>query len=285
MKNNTALKIAPEDNGIEFFLKKLERGGASPHTIDSYRFAVSKYLKDYGEVNRRNLAVWRNDLIDRYAPRTVCVRITAMNTYLKYLKKDALKLQTIKIQQKPFLDNVISMADYEFLKKKLKKDGNLQDYFLIWFLGATGARVAEFAKLKAEHVQAGHVDIYGKGTKMRRIYIPENLRKAALLWLAESGKESGYLFTGNAPGSHDAALTSEGIRFRLNRIGKRYGIDKTVMHPHSFRHMFGKAFFEQTKDLALLADLMGHESIDTTRIYTRRTATEQRELVDKTVTW
>jgi site-specific recombinase XerD len=285
MKNNTALKIAPEDNGLEFFLKKLERDGASPHTIDSYRFAVSKFLKDYGEVNRKNLAVWKSDLIDRFAPKTVNIRMVAMNSYLKYLKKDAMKLQTLKIQHKPFLENVISMADYEFLKKQLKKDGNKEDYFLIRFLGATGARVSEFTKLKAEHVRTGYVDMYGKGTKMRRIYIPGNLRQEALLWLAESGKESGCLFTGVAPGRRGVALTSEGVRFRLVRIGKKYGIDRAVMHPHSFRHLFGKTFFEQTKDLSLLADLMGHESIDTTRIYTRRTATEQRELVDKTVTW
>jgi site-specific recombinase XerD len=68
-------------------------------------------------------------------------------------------------------------------------------------------------------------------------------------------------------------------------MAKQYGIDAAVMHPHSFRHLFGKTFLEKTQDITLLADLMGHESIDTTRIYTRKSATEQREIVDRVVTW
>jgi site-specific recombinase XerD len=285
MKSNAALKIAPEDNGLEFFAARLKRDGMSPHTLESYLYTLRAYFKNYDDVNRKNLAVWRGDLLNRFAPKTVNIRIVAMNTYLKYLKKDALKLQNIKVQQKPFLEDVISPADYEFLKKKLKEDGNISAYFLIRFLGATGVRVSEFVKLKAEHVKAGHVDMYGKGTKMRRIYIPENLRQEALSWLTEMKKESGYLFPGLALEKNGGHITTRSVSGRLKDIGKKYGIDLAVMHPHSFRHMFGKAFFEQTKDLALLADLMGHESIDTTRIYTRRTATEQRELVDKTVTW
>ena len=76
----------------------------------------------------------------------------------------------------------------------------------------------------------------------------------------------------------------EMIEFR-DKIAEKYGLDKKVVYPHSFRHRYAKNFLEKYNDIALLADLMGHESIETTRIYLRRTASEQQELVDKIVTW
>ncbi|MDR1572809.1 MAG: site-specific integrase [Clostridiales Family XIII bacterium] len=272
---------------MKFFASHLKHLGMSDHTLESYLFTVRKYLAEYDEITKKNLAAYRSDLIDRYAPKTVNIRIAAMNTYMKYLKKETFLMKNVKVQQKPFLENVICEADYAFLKKSLKKDGNTRMYFMVWFLAATGARVAEFVKLKAEHVRAGHVDLYGKGGKMRRIYIPKKLRTEALLWLDGLGRDTGYLFVDERRrGSEkNAHLSTRGVTQALQSAGRKYGIEKAVMHPHSFRHLFGKMFFERTKDLALLADLMGHESIDTTRIYTRRTATEQRALVDEVVTW
>ena len=76
------------------------------------------------------------------------------------------------------------------------------------------------------------------------------------------------------------------IEENLNKyIPEAFGLDKKVVYPHSFRHRYAKNFLEKYNDIALLADLMGHESIETTRIYLRRTASEQQELVDKIVTW
>ena len=75
------------------------------------------------------------------------------------------------------------------------------------------------------------------------------------------------------------------IAIQLKRFAKLYGLNKQVVYPHSFRHRFAKNFLERYNDIALLADLMGHESIETTRIYLRRTSTEQQQLVDKIVNW
>ena len=92
---------------------------------------------------------------------------------------------------------------------------------------------------------------------------------------------SGYLFC-NRFGKR---ITARGIGYQLKVFAKGYGIDTKVVYPHSFRHRFAKNFLAKFNDIALLADLMGHESIETTRIYLRRTATEQRELIDRIVTW
>lgn len=80
-------------------------------------------------------------------------------------------------------------------------------------------------------------------------------------------------------------ITTRGISQQLKNYADKYGLDKKVVYPHSFRHRYAKNFLEKYNDIALLADLMGHESIETTRIYLRRTASEQRALVDKIVTW
>ena len=93
--------------------------------------------------------------------------------------------------------------------------------------------------------------------------------------------KSGYIFL-NKQGNR---ITSCGIYTQLKTLALRYGINSDVVYPHSFRHRFAKSFLERCNDIAFLADLMGHESIETTRIYLRKTATEQREIVDNIIDW
>jgi len=204
-----------------------------------------------------------------------------LNKYLEFIKKGKLKLQAVKFQQKTFLENVISNADYCFLKNCLLKDEDWSWYFVVWFLAATGARVSELIQLKVEHVQAGYFDIYAKGGKVRRLYIPETLRNETLKWLLKKDYTSGFLFLNRLGGR----ITSRGIASQLKSIAKKYGVNVKVVYPHSFRHRFAKNFLEKYNDIALLADLMGHDSIETTRIYLRLTAGEQKEVVNKIITW
>ena len=98
------------------------------------------------------------------------------------------------MRDKSFLENVISNVDYKFLKHQLKKDGNMEWYFVVWYLAATGARVSELIRIKIEHVKLGYFDLYTKGGKLRRLFIPKKLREETLAWLEEIGRSSGYLF-------------------------------------------------------------------------------------------
>lgn len=100
-------------------------------------------------------------------------------------------------------------------------------------------------------------------------------------YLAATGAHVRYLFL-NSSGKR---ITPRGIADRLKFFADKYGIDRDVIYPHSFRHRYAKNFLEKFSDIALLADLMGHESIETTRIYLRRTSLEQQEIVNKIVTW
>lgn len=263
------------------FRQHLRIENLSDHTITAYLYAVNDFLRNYPCVSKRNLLLYKAEQIEKFKPKTVNLRIQALNKYIVFIGKPRLRLKSLKIQQKTYLENVISNADYEFLKAKLKKVGEEKWYFLVRFLGATGARVSELVQFKVEHVRAGYFDIYTKGGKVRRIFIPQTLCIEAKAWLKRANISYGYLFLDR----RDRPMTPRAIRHKLQVFARLWGINPKVMHPHSFRHRYAKNFLEAFNDIALLADLMGHESIETTRIYLRRTAGEQQELVDSVVTW
>ena len=175
----------------------------------------------------------------------------------------------------------VSQGTYEYFKNCLKRDDELFWYFVIRFLAATGARVSELIQIKVEHIKLGHLDLYSKGGKLRRIYIPKALQNEALSWLNDKHQESGFIFLNK----YGDRITTRGISGQLKKLAVRYGIDPVVIYPHSFRHRFAKSFLERCNDIAFLADLMGHESIETTRIYLRKTSTEQRAIVDEVIDW
>lgn len=263
------------------FKAYLAKTNLAENTITSYVWTVTYYLEHYKVVNKKNLLAYKGYLVENFKPQTVNLRLQAVNRYLEFSKQEKLKMKFVKAQQKNFLENVISDADYKFLKTRLKADGYEQWYFIVWFMAATGARVSELLQIKAEHVSVGYLDLYSKGGKMRRIYIPKRLCTEAAKWLKGRGIISGYLFT-NRTGNR---LSTRGIAIQLKHFAETYGINREVVYPHSFRHRFAKNFLEKFNDIALLADLMGHESIETTRIYLRRTASEQQKIVDKVVVW
>ena len=263
------------------FEKQLSKSDLAKNTVTSYVWTVKYFLAHYKEFNRKNLLAYKGYLMENFKPQTVNLRLQGINKYLEFIKKDKLKMKFVKVQQKNFLENVISNEDYKFLKTHLKADGYEEWYFVVWFMAATGARVSELLQIKAEHVSVGHLDIYSKGGKLRRLYIPKNLQKEARQWLTDKGVSSGYIFLNR----YGERITTRGIAIQLKHFADKYGLNREVVYPHSFRHRFAKNFLDKFNDIALLADLMGHESIETTRIYLRRTATEQRQIVDKVVTW
>ena len=253
----------------------------SKNTIESYQSSVNYFFKDFEEINKQNLLAFKATLVDSYKGKTVNLRIQGINKYLEFISKERLKLKYIKIQQKSYLENVISDADYEFLKNKLWKQKNYEWYFVVRFLGATGARVSELIQFKYEHLIRGYIDLYTKSGKIRRIFIPKKLRIKALDYYDSIDRTTGYLFL-NKDGKQ---ITTRGIAHQLKSLAKKYKMNLNVIYPHSFRHRFAKIFLEKQKDIALLADLMGHESIETTRIYLRKTSEEQQEIVDNIIDW
>lgn len=263
---------------FEDYLRKKNYAG---NTIRSYSATVERFHSFYNSVSKTNLLNFKEHCVAHYKPGSVNIQINGLNYYLEYVGKDDLRLKTVKVQQQRFLENVISNEDYQYFKKRMKKDGRMKWYFMVWFMAATGARISELLQIKVEHVQAGFIDLCTKGGKIRRIYIPKTLAMAAIEWLDSQHIESGFVFLNR----WGRPISREGIYTRLRKYAIEYGIDPKVVYPHSFRHRFAKNFLAKYNDIALLADLMGHESIETTRIYLRMTAGEQYSIVNKVVTW
>lgn len=267
--------------GLEEFKAMLQKEGRSKNTIRAYTWSIVYFEEHYDAFDWENLMSYKGYLTEHFKPQTVNQRIQALNKYLRFIGKEQLRVRSVKLQQKSFLENVISNADYQYLKSRLKEDGNMVWYFIVWYLAATGARVSELIQIKAEHVEQGCFDLYSKGGKVRRLYIPKRLRDETLLWLKERGSSTGYLFLNHS----GTRITTRGVSQQLKNYAAKYGISEKVVYPHSFRHRYAKNFLEKREDIALLADLMGHESIETTRIYLRRTASEQQQLIDQIVDW
>lgn len=265
---------------MKTFAQYLQEKDYAENTISSYTFAVNQLISKAQPLTNQSLLAHKEWLVSSFAPKTANNRIGAINAYLDFIAFDGIRLKGVRIQQKPFLDNVINNEQYGRMRDGLKRDGDWFWYFVVRFLGCTGARISELRQFRVCHVNAGYMDIISKGQKLRRIWIPQSLQRECAVWKA-GAVSSDLLF----PSKGNKAITSRGISLGLKRIALRYGIDQDVVYPHSFRHLFAKNFIARNPDIALLADLMGHESIETTRIYLRRTANEQRAAVDKAIDW
>ena len=242
------------------FQNDLSRQGMSPNTIASYLTAVRQFYAHSTVLTVETLQDFRKQLMEHYRPSTVNARISAINRYLSFIhaqKKeappsilpplpkaaplpDSYRLYAVRMQQKSYLDSIISQEDYEHLKASLLSDNNMSWYFLIHFLGSTGVRVGELIQIKVEHLHLGYMDLYSKGGKVRRIYFPDRLCKEALPWYTSQGRKSGFLFT-NKSGK---PLTPRWIHSYLKVLAVRYGVDPRTVYPHSFRHRFAKNFIE-----------------------------------------
>lgn len=235
----------------------------------------------YHRLTSANLQKYKIQLMDQYKPQTVNLRIRALNSFLEQKDSSIPPLTMVRIQQKTFLDKIISEADYEYLIRRLYEDEEFTYYYLVRLITATGVRVSEVVMFQVEDVYTGQKDIYSKGNKMRRIYIPTVLKQALMDWTASENRYKGALFLNR----YRDPLSPCGIRSQLKMFSARYALNPDVMYPHSFRHRFAKNFIEKCGDIALLSDILGHESIETTRIYLRRSSTEQYAIINKVVNW
>lgn len=269
---------------LSAFRKHLWKNGLSEASIKTYAQAVIDYQKQFPSLSEKNVLIWRAGLDSRYKPASIAARVKGMNAYLAYNGMN-LKLAGIKLPRIHHLENVISMADYHRLIKKMSQhDDPLTRKWMLLFktIAMTGMRVSEVRKIRVEHIEEGKAQIYAKGGIYRIILIPKRLCKEIQSYLIDIEQAEGYIFGKTS----DKPYAIGTIEARMHEYGKEYNIPLEVMHPHSFRHLFGKSFMAQKgADITVLADLLGHSSIETTRIYTRRSLEEQQIALERIVTW
>ncbi len=269
-----------EKNTAAFYRYLLEHG-MSVHTISSYIFGVKNFFCYYHELTPDNISLYKVQLMDHYKPQTVNVRIKALNCFLKFQGIQDYKARVLKIQSKKYTEHVISQGDYEYFKRRLLEEEQFTFYYLVRLITATGVRVSEVVAFDVEDVDRGYKELCSKGNKLRRVYIPTALQKELFKWLEQENRNSGPLFLSHL----GKRISISGVRAQLKTLGCRYGLDPEVVYPHSFRHRFAKNFIENGGDISFLSDLLGHDSIETTRIYLRRTSTEQARIFNRVVNW
>lgn len=258
---------------FELFLYEKELSG---NTIRSYRQHLQDYFSKYDEITKPNLIEWKKGLSERLCPKSINHYICSINEYLKYIGRYDLALRKVKVQVRTTVENVISLNEFNKLLDGLKNDGNMRWYYICLFLGKTGARVSELIKLRYGDLKRGYAEMPTKG-KIRRIYFCDSLRTDEIMQYYLDRKDGDYLIQ-NRFGEQ---ITERGVAQQLLNFSEKYGINKKVMHPHSFRHFFAIEFLKRDKDITLLADLMGHSSINTTQIYLRLSQDEQQKRLNK----
>jgi len=273
-----------KDRGVEEKLNEfaafLEGKELSQNTIAAYTTSMKQFFESHADISKKNALAWKREMQERgLSPKTINIRLNAYNTYCAMLGNNADSVKTMRVHQASAVSNVISEADYKKLLSGLAEDKNWRWYFGVKLLAMTGARISEYIRLKKSDFDRGYAEMWTKG-KNRRIYIPDSFRKEAAEHYSDL-ESSDYLIRNRYGGQ----FTSRGVAEALQSLAERHDIDKKVMHPHSFRHLFAIEFLQRNSNLSLLADVMGHSSVSTTAIYTRMTQEQQISAVNNAVNW
>lgn len=272
---------------IDGFRQYLYEEEMSRNTTVAYLHAVELYAAKYDEITKGNLIEYKQEQLARYKPSTVNIRIAALMSYCRYAKINA-KLKTIKLPSKTYIENVITQEQLDTLIRCLDEDGKRCWSVNVLLLAKTGMRISEAMRVKKSDIEAGQITMHTKG-HMRTIYFPASLVEDIWQDLADLSLSDQVIRCCGAgkrkQGKTVPVKSAEGFRNNLNRLGIKYGLPKEVVHPHAFRHYFALEFLKENPDIALLSDILGHRSIDMTRIYLRRSQEQLKDAVDKAVNW
>ncbi|MDE5698963.1 MAG: site-specific integrase [Lachnospiraceae bacterium] len=225
------------------------------------------------DINKKQAIAYKQQLITGgKSPASINLYITALNCYLKYEGMDNCYIKTVRFRKNQCPDNIISTEEYQRLLLCAKKCGYQKYYCIMRTLAATGIRISELSGCTVEALHQGRFVICSKG-RLREIYLPEKLIAELECYCVEEQITSGAVFLGN----RDKPISRNAVYKMLIHVADIEGISRQKVHPHSFRHLFAVTYMKQYSDLPELADILGHSSLETTRIYTRNTSDERRK--------
>ena len=257
------------------FTDSLAEREYSPATINKYVHDL-RLLMDYapeGIADKAALVGFRAYLTERgYAPTSVNSILGAVNVFLAFLGSDW-RLKYLRVQRKTFLpaDRELSKKEYERMARTAEQGGNTRLSLLVQTLCALGLRVSELKAITVESLQSGEATIQNKG-KLRMILIPHALAKKLADYCAERGIVSGSVFVTRT----GKPLDRSNIWKMLKKLAEAARVAAKKVFPHNLRHLFARTHYAKFKDIVRLADILGHSSIETTRIYTARSGQEER---------
>ena len=260
------------------YLKQEER---TPATLEKYLRDVRAFSLwlDGEAVTREAVTGWKDRLLaERRAPSTVNAALSALNGLFRFLGWEGCRARFVKVQRRLFRDPAreLTRPDYERLIATARELGKERLALVMETICATGVRVSEVRYLTVEAVQRGRAEISLKG-KVRVILIPTKLARKLLKYAKKNKTASGEIFlTGNGK-----SLSRRQIWAEMKRLCVRAGVEPSRVFPHNLRHLFATAYYRAYRDIARLADVLGHSSIETTRIYLLTSGAEHQRQLDR----
>lgn len=260
------------------YLKQEER---TPATLEKYLRDVRAFAcwLNGAAVTKDAVTGWKERLLaERRAPSTVNAALSALNGLFRFLGWEGCRARFVKVQRRLFRDPAreLTRPDYERLIAAARELGRERLALVMETICATGVRVSEVRYFTVEAVRQGRAEISLKG-KVRVILIPTKLARKLLKYAKKNKTASGEIFlTGNGK-----SLSRRQIWAEMKRLCGRAGVDPRKVFPHNLRHLFAMVFYRTSRDIVKLADLLGHSSIETTRIYLVTSGAEHQRTLDR----
>ena len=275
------MKTALDERALKRFLREMDEREYSPATKRKYTHTLEMLLEYAGGKvkGKETLIGFKSHLKENgLAPSTVNGSIVAVNMFLDFCGYSEWRLRTQKIQHRSFRDSSQELTEKEFrmLVKTAQKNGDERMVMMLETGGGTGIRVSEYAFITVEGVEAGKSVIVCKG-KTREVLIPDVLCKKLKEYCSKRNITSGPVFVTRSGNP----LNRSNIWKMYKRLAEKAGVDPAKVFPHNFRHLFAATYYKENKDIVRLADILGHSSIETTRIYTMHSSEEQRKQMNR----
>lgn len=269
-------KITEEQ--IQSYRQQLIRDEKSTATVEKYLRDVRAFSVFAGEtaITKEVTVAYKKRLQESYAPRSVNSMLASVNSFLFFIGRSDCKVKALKLQRQVYCaeEKELTKAEYERLLKAAEKNEKLR--LVMQTICATGIRVSELRFFTMEAVKRGEVVVSCKA-KTRTILIPGKLRRRLLDYAGKQKIRSGVIFLAR----NGKPLDRKTIWAQMKGLCRAAGVNPGKVFPHNLRKLFARTFYGIEKDIAKLADILGHSSIDTTRIYIMTTGTEHRRKVER----
>lgn len=274
------LKMTIKREKVEAFREHMILEERSKATIKKYIHDIECFLSymETDPVTKERIIIYKEYLQKQYAARSVNSMLASLNSFFRFLDRPEFLVKQLKIQQQAFCPEERELTKQEYIRlvKSARKTGNIRLELILQTICCTGIRISELSFVTVKAVQMGYAEVSCKG-KNRRIMIPGDLRKKLLLYIQKKGIVKGGIFITKAGNTVDRS----NIWREMKNLAREAGVLAGKIFPHNLRHLFARSFYEIEKDIAKLADVMGHSSISTTRIYMISTGEEHRKQLER----
>lgn len=264
---------------IAAFRKQLILAERSAATVEKYVRDAAAFaaFADGGAITKMTVIAYKEKLQRTYAPRSVNSMLAGVNSLFVFLGWHDLKVRSLKLQQRVYCheEKELTKAEYARLCRAAKQRHNERLHLILQTICGTGMRVSELRYVTVEAAKRGEATVRCKG-KTRTVFLVKELKQKLLRYAAKQKIESGMIFV-TRTGKPVGRTT---VWREMKALCKAANVNPEKVFPHNLRHLFARVFYNMEKDIAKLADILGHSSINTTRIYIISTGTEHRRRME-----